>query len=55
MNTKPGPIPQAKPLLIGTSNAGASASLQLDALVRQHQTTRRSVQAWFDARLTRRR
>tara|TARA_R110002096_G_scaffold150292_2_gene312180 strand:+ start:4442 stop:4669 length:228 start_codon:yes stop_codon:yes gene_type:complete len=57
MNTKPGHTPQATEFMHGASapNAGAKAALMLDSLLRQHNATRRTLQTWFDARLTRRR
>ncbi|WP_339745913.1 hypothetical protein [uncultured Maricaulis sp.] len=57
MNTKPGHTPQAPAFMHGTSapNAGAKAGIMLDSLLRQHTATRGMLQAWFDARLTRRR
>jgi hypothetical protein len=57
MHTKPGHTPQATAFMHGTSapNAGANAGIMLDAVLRQHKTTRRTLQDWFDARLTRRR
>ena len=57
MNTKPGHTPQATEFMHGASapNAGAKAALMLDTLLRQHKATRRTLQTWFDARLTRRR
>lgn len=57
MHTKPGATPQATAIMHGARapNAGANAAMLLDAILRQHKTTRHTCQDWFDARLTRRR
>lgn len=57
MQTKPGHTPKPTTFMAGVSapNAGANAAIMLDSLLRQHTTTRQTLQVWFDARLTRRR
>ena len=57
MHTTPGLIAQATAFLHGASapNAGAKAGIMLDALLRQNTAARGMLQAWYEARLTRRR